>query len=149
MPRTLLAAALPLAAAPAAAQTDAAPDPSRLAGTAWRWIAFTTPVEAISVPEPDRRTLAFAAGGARVARRADCSRGAADVAFPEPHGVAFGPVALIRALCPPPSLGERFAREMPRAAIWLERDGDLFFDLPHDPGMPRFRRAPFEPGRAR
>jgi para-nitrobenzyl esterase len=142
MLRQLLHAAALLAAAPAAAQTaDAPPDPSRLAGTAWRWIAFTTPVEQIAVPDPERYTLAFSAEGTRVALRADCNRGAGAVAFPEPHRIAFGALALTRAMCPEPTLGERFARELSRAAIWFERDGDLFFDLPYDSGTLRFRRA--------
>lgn len=135
-------AAAPLAAASAAAQPDAAPDSSRLAGTAWRWIAFTTPVEAITVPDPERYTLAFSADGGRVALRADRNRGAGSVAFPEPHRVAFGALALTRGLCPEPSLGLRFARELSRAVLWFERDGDLFFDLPYDSVTLRFRRAP-------
>ncbi len=93
------------------------------------------------MPDLERYTLEFSADGGRVALRADCNRGAGGVTFPEPHRIAFGALALTRALCPEPSLGERFARELSPAAIWFEREGDLFFDLPYDSGTQRFRRA--------
>ena len=54
--------------------------------------------------------------------------------------IALGPVALTKMACPPGSLSDRFAREVGRAAVWFQRDGDLHLDLPMDSGTLRFRR---------
>lgn len=141
--RTLLVAisgAVAIAAA-CAAPPGARQNPADLAGTSWRWVAFTTPVETVTVPDPERYTLSFSPEGNRVALRADCNRGAGGVSFPEPHRIALAALATTRAMCPPGSLGDRYVRELSRAAIWFLRDGDLFFDLPHDSGTMRFARA--------
>ncbi len=144
MHRALLALAFALGlvvATTAAAQTDAARDPARLAGTAWRWTAFSSPVETITVPDPEHHTLAFTPDGSCVALCADCNRGAAAVAFPEPHRIAVATLALTRAIRPAPSLGARFAREVSRATVRFERGGELLLELRPDSGTPRFRPA--------
>jgi para-nitrobenzyl esterase len=115
--------------------------PRELAGTNWRWIALASSTETLTVLEPDRYTLAFT-NGDRVALRADCNRGAGSVAFPAAGVVQFGPLALTRALCPSGSLGERFAREVGRAARWSVRGDELALELESGEAVLRFKRHP-------
>jgi heat shock protein HslJ len=115
--------------------------PPQLAGTAWRWTRFVSPLEDFVVAEPERYTLAFDAAG-RIALRADCNRGSAGVAFPEPGALRVGAMALTRARCPPDSLGDRFARDVARAVRWSLREGELYLELPMDSGTLRFARQP-------
>ena len=74
--------------------------------------------------------------------RADCNRGAGNVTFPEPGAIHFGALAITRALCPPGSLGDRFAREVGRAVRWQVHEGELRLKLPADAGSLRFTRQP-------
>ena len=75
-----------------------------------------------------------------IALRADCNRGAGVVAFPEPGAVRMGPLALTRAMCPPDSLSDRFARDVERAVRWTVRDGHLHLELPEASGILWFTR---------
>lgn len=137
MRRAVLAALLLAPATGARAQAV----PPELLGGSWRWVAFVSPVESLTIAEPERYTLAFLPEG-RVALRADCNRGGGGVSFPEPGALRIGALALTRAFCPPPSLSDRFARDVARAARWALRDGALDLELPADSGVLRFARAP-------
>ena len=50
------------------------------------------------------------------------------------------PIALTRAMCPPGSLSDRFAKDVGRATSYFVRDGELYLELPVDSGTLRFRR---------
>lgn len=115
--------------------------PKELAGTNWRWIALTSSTENLTIAEPDRYTLTFTKGD-RVALRADCNRGAGNVAFPGAGVVRLGPLALTRAMCTSGSLGERFAREVERADHWSVRGDELSLELESDAITLRFKRRP-------
>ena len=50
----------------------------------------------------------------RAAIRADCNRGSGAVTL-EGERVSFGPMAMTRAFCPPPSRGDEYARQLQSA----------------------------------
>src|SRR3712207_525246 len=124
-----------------ASETAPGNTPPELRGTSWRWVGVTSPVETLTVAEPERYTLAFTDGD-RIALRADCNRGSAPVASPSPGALSVGPMAMTRALCPPGSLSDRFARDVSRAVRYAVRGGELHLELPTDSGVLRFTREP-------
>ena len=113
--------------------------PSNVLEVTWQWISLTSPVEQITVDAPERYTIRFGRGG-RAAVKADCNRGATSYIAGADRHIAFRPIALTRMMCPPGSLGDRFAREVGRATTYFLKDGDLFLELPVDSGTLRFRR---------
>jgi para-nitrobenzyl esterase len=105
----------------------------------WEWVSTTTPVEEIKVDSPDRYTLRLGSDG-RLALKADCNRGAGAYAVTGDRALTVKPIALTRAMCPPGSLSDRFAKDVGRATSYFVRDGDLYLELPVDSGTLRFRR---------
>jgi para-nitrobenzyl esterase len=136
--RNLFLAALVLIATAAQAVS---PMPPELAHTTWRWVSLTTAEETLTIAEPERYILRFLDGG-RIALRADCNRGAGSVVFPEPGAIRFGALAITRAMCPPGSLGDRFAREVEHADRWAIQRGELRLELSGNAGVLRFARQP-------
>jgi heat shock protein HslJ len=105
----------------------------------WQWVRLTTPVEQLDVDAPDKYTVRFGSDG-KVALKADCNRGMGSYSVSPDRRLALKPVALSRAMCPPGSLSDRFAKEVGRATSYFVKDGDLFLELPVDSGTLRFRR---------
>lgn len=131
---TTLAAAFAVSGACQASQ--------ELAGTSWQLRAIQSMDDAqgtTRVNEPGRFTLEFGHDG-RAALRLDCNRGAGDYrAVPAGNGssgaLTFGPIAATRALCPPPHLDERIARDMAQVRSYLLKDGRLYLSLLADGGI--------------
>lgn len=121
------------------AETASGGTPSELRGTSWQWVGFTSSAESLTVANPERYTLTFTDD--RVAIRADCNRGTTPVASPSPGALRIGPIAMTRALCPPGSLSNRFARDLSRTVHYSIRGGELHLELPSDSGVLRFRRG--------
>ena len=115
--------------------------PAGIVDVTWEWVSFTTPVEQIQPDAPARYTIRFQADG-RIAMQADCNRGMGRWTARPDRVSQIASMALTRMMCPPGSLGERFAREAGRATIWFQKEGDLYLDLPVDSGTLRFRRQP-------
>jgi heat shock protein HslJ len=105
----------------------------------WEWVSATTPAEEVKVDHPDRYTLRLGSDG-RVALKADCNRGSGGYAISGDRALTVKPIALTRAMCPPGSLSNRFAKDVGRATSYFVRDGDLYLELPVDSGTLRFRR---------
>jgi para-nitrobenzyl esterase len=76
----------------------------------------------------------------RVAVKADCNRGMTSYSVSTDRRIAFKPMAMTRAACPPGSLSDRYVKEVSRVTSYFLKDGDLFLELPVDSGTPRFRR---------
>ena len=96
--------------------------------------------------DPTQYTLAFAADGT-VAMRLDCNRGTArwsatPASSPGSGQLRIGPLAVTGAICPPPSLGERIARDMDYVRSYLVKDGRLHLSLMADGGIYVWERAP-------
>ena len=113
--------------------------PAEVMDTTWRWVSLTTPVESVTVDAPDKYTIRFDKPG-KLAVKADCSHGTSSYTVGADRKLKLGPMAFTRAMCPPGSLSDRFAREVGRATSYFVKDGDLYLSLPTDSGTLRFRR---------
>jgi heat shock protein HslJ len=119
------------------AETTPSSTSFELRGTSWRWVEFTSPTESLTVLKPDRYTLAFTDYD-RVALRADCNRGQAQLTSPARGELRIGPVAMTKALCPPNSLSDRFTQEVARVVRYAVRGGELYLELANGSGTMRF-----------
>jgi heat shock protein HslJ len=126
------------------AQADGNP----LAGTSWQLHAIQSMDDAqgtTKVAEPSHFTLEFGRAGrdgrdGRATLRLDCNRGnGAYQVAPAGDGssgsLTFGPIATTRAMCPPPHLDQRVARDLAQVRSYLLRDGRLFLSLMADGGI--------------
>lgn len=90
------------------------------------------------VADPSRFTLRFGADG-RASLRLDCNRGTgswkATAAGDGTGKLEFGPIAATRALCAPPRLDERVARDLAHVRGYMLKDGRLFLSLMADGGI--------------
>ena len=87
----------------------------------WYWLGTLQSLDAMAAPSPQLYTLQL--GDDRAAIRADCNRGAGGVTLKDDR-VSFGPMALTRAFCPPPSRSDDYARQLQDAAR-LEVRGEV------------------------
>lgn len=124
----------------------AAQPPPRLAGTSWELVELRgrDPAAAARPADPARYTLGFDDRGG-VAARLDCNRGRGRYtetpAGADRGGLAFGPMAVTRALCPPGSLGERLEREFPAVRGYVLGAAELRLELAEEGGVQIWRRA--------
>ncbi|MGR8921528.1 MAG: META domain-containing protein [Gammaproteobacteria bacterium] len=131
-----------LCAATVAAQSGETPLPPALGDTDWRLVQFQSMDDAVGTltPEdPAHYTMRLGADG-RVAMRLNCNRAtgtwtAAAAADGGSGTFRFGPLATTRALCPPPSLDERIARDADYVRGYLLADGRLHLSLLADGGI--------------
>jgi heat shock protein HslJ len=115
---------------------------AELAGTSWQLLAIQSMDDAqgtTKVAEPSHFTLGFGRDG-RAALRLDCNRGSGDYKVaPAGDGssgsLTFGPVAATRAMCPPPHLDQRVARDLAHVRSYLLKDGKLYLSLMADGGI--------------
>jgi len=140
-----LALSLALCLSAALAACAQAPEPPRslgLAGTHWQLVAIESMDDAQGrtvVADPSLYTLSFGADG-QVAARLNCNRGRASWnATPSGDGssgsLRFGPMVSTRAMCPPPSLDERLARDLPHVRSFRFHDARLHLSLLADGGI--------------
>ena len=143
--RALAFGALLLTACAAPADKPAA---ASLAGTSWQLVAIQSMDDAqgtTRIADPARFTLHFGADG-RASLQLDCNRGAGTFeAIPATDGrgsLRFGPIAATRALCPPPHIDERVARDLGYVRSYLFQDGKLFLSLMADGGIYEWHPIP-------
>ena len=103
-----------------------------LAGTQWRLVRFQSRDDAtgeIKPEDPSAYTMTLSADGS-VQMRLNCNRAIGTWSSqPASDGIGgsftFGPLATTKALCPPPSMDERIARDAQWVRGYLLRDGQL------------------------
>lgn len=124
-------------AGPAAARATPS---ANLPGTAWRLVEFRSSDDSIGIVKPDNPaayTMALEADG-RVALRLNCNRGAgawsATATGPDGGSIRFGPLAVTKAFCPPPSLDMQIARDAEYIRSYVLRDDRLYLNLMADGG---------------
>jgi heat shock protein HslJ len=112
-----------------------------LTGTQWRLIEFRSSDDAIGIVKPSDPalyTMALSADGS-VAFRLNCNRGTgtwkAAATSEETGTFTFSPIAMTRALCPPPSMDERIARDAGFVRSYVMKDGLLYLSLMADGGI--------------
>lgn len=145
LPALFLLSAAFLAACSTASVNPAA---TSLTGTSWQLVAIQSMDDAqgtTRVADANRFTLHFGTDG-RASLRLDCNRGTGSYeAKPATDGsgaLRFGPIAATRALCPPPHLDERVARDLGHVRSYLFKDGRLFMSLMADGGIYEWHPAP-------
>jgi para-nitrobenzyl esterase len=95
----------------AEAQTLSQHEQDSLGGTSWQFVKFQGGDGKILTPDDKAKyTIAFGSDGA-VSVHFDCNRGGGTWKSSGPHQLQFGLLALTRAMCPPGSLHDRFARD--------------------------------------
>ena len=113
-----------------------------LAGTSWQLVAIQSMDDAqgtTKVAEPSHFTLEFGRDG-RAALRLDCNRSTGEYKVaPAGDGssgsLTFGPVATTRAMCTPPHLDQRVARDLAYVRSFRLKDGKLYLSLMADGGI--------------
>jgi heat shock protein HslJ len=128
--------------APPSGGKPGAPQASTLAGTNWRLVEVQSMDDAQGPTRPADRnlyTMSLAADGS-ASFRFDCNRGtgswsSAPSADPNSGSLTFSPLATTKALCPPPSLGERVERDMSFVRSYMLRGGKLNLSLMADGGI--------------
>lgn len=161
--RTILSLGLVLAlgiafhaqSAPPAQQESAPPSPAAgtgkaidstvvaaLADTRWRLVEFRSMDDAIGVVRPHDPGLYTMQlrGDGTVAMRLNCNRATGSWRTQPSGDVAsgrfeFGPLAMTRALCPPPSMDERIAADARFVRGYLLKEGRLYLSLMADAGI--------------
>lgn len=119
---------------------DAADRP--LAGTRWRLVEIESMDDAIGTERPDDPTLYTMAlnRDGTVHMRLNCNRANGTWriepgADPSSGRFELGPLAVTRALCPPPSMDEQITRQAQWVRSYLLRDGRLHLSLMADGGI--------------
>lgn len=115
---------------------------STLAGTHWQLVKFQSMDDAIGEIVPDDPTLytMHLMDDSTVAMRLNCNRATGSWSI-EPAandtsgGFEFGPLGVTRAMCPPPSMDERIARDAAYVRSFLLKDGRLYLSLLADGGI--------------
>jgi len=121
-------------------QNTRSTDPLSVLNKTWQWVSTITPVEKITVLEPERYTILLKADG-KAQIRCDCNRGGGEVQI-SPGKLSFGPLMSTRMACPSDTLDGPFMRDLQRVASFFVQDGLLYLELPYDSGTMKFRPAP-------
>lgn len=122
------------------AADSAATHASPLDGTHWRLVEIQSMDDRQGKTRPDdpsKYTLSFE--HALVAMRLDCNRASGPFTV-NPSGadsgsLTIGPLAVTRAFCKPPSLGDRIGRDMDRVRSYRLVNGRLSLSLMADGGI--------------
>lgn len=98
------------------------------------------------IADPAEFTLRLDVEG-RALLKLGCNRGTGSYeARPAGDGrsgsLTFGPIAATRALCPPPNLDERVARDLPYVRGFLIKDGKLYLSLMADAAIYEWEPVP-------
>ncbi len=126
----------------AAARAAASPSDNPLAGTDWQLAEFQSMDDAQGTTRPDDPALYTMRlnGDGTVSMRLNCNRAtgtwtAEPSADPGNGRFGFGPLAMTRALCPPPSLDELVAAQAEYVRGYLLKDDRLYLSLMADGGI--------------
>lgn len=119
-----------------------------LEGTSWQLVEFQSMDDAQGVQRPDnpgKYTVEFGDEG-RTAFRLDCNRGMGtwrnEISNATGGSLTFGPLAVTKALCPEPSMGELLEKQLPYVRSFVIRDGHLNMALMADGGIIVWEPAP-------
>ena len=109
-----------------------------LDGTSWQLVKFQGGDGTLLRPDDKSKyTLTFNPDGT-LSARIDCNRGQGGWKSATENQLAFGPMAITRAMCPPGSLHDRIVRDLPHVRSYLVKDGRLFLSLMADGGTYEF-----------
>jgi para-nitrobenzyl esterase len=119
-----------------------APAPDSLAGTSWQFVKFQGGDGTVFRPaDKAMYTVAFGADGVANVRF-DCNLGRGGWSSPGKSQLEFGPMALTRAMCPPGSLHDLFAKHWHYVRSYVIKGGHLYLSLMADGGSFEFEPVP-------
>ncbi|HEX7139417.1 MAG TPA: MliC family protein [Vicinamibacterales bacterium] len=111
-----------------------------LVGSSWRLVEVQSSDDTIGRVKPDdpsKYTLSLGADG-RAAMRLNCNRATGPWSSrangADSGSFSLGPLAVTKALCAPPSLDQRIARDAEYIRSYVLRDGRLYLNLTADGG---------------
>lgn len=114
------------------------PAAASLAGTSWQLVRFQGGDDKVRTPDDrSKYTIDFGPDG-RLAVRFDCNRGAGGWKSSGASQIAFGPLALTRAMCPSGSMHDQLVKHWEFVRSYVTRDGHLFLSLMADGGIYEF-----------
>jgi heat shock protein HslJ len=112
-----------------------------LGGTSWKLVEMQSMDDSQGTKRPDdasKYTISFGKDG-RVAARLDCNRGMGpwknDIANAMGGSLEIGPLAVTKALCPAPSMGETLEKQLGYVRSFTMRDGRMYMSLMADGGI--------------
>lgn len=114
-------------------------NPADLRNTVWQWESLQTPIEKITVSNPENYTLEFKEDGSLLVQ-ADCNRGRGRYTV-NGKSIALSNIALTRRGCPAGSLDNRFTRSLGGARIYFFENDALYIDMQADGGTLKFIKA--------
>ena len=121
----------------AAGSADSGSEPGAdISGKVWKWERLTTPVEAITVADPDQYLVEFQPDG-NVAVVSDCNSGSGTYTLDQ-GSISIEIMVMTEAECAPGSLSDEFIKNLNGAAIYFMEGQNLFIDLKFDSGTMRF-----------
>ena len=120
-----------------------------LTGTSWQLMRIESmaPDEQpdTTIDDPAKYTVSFSGDG-RAEFQVDCNRGnaawQAAASGPDSGSLTFGPIALTKMACPPPSSDTAVAAALSRVRSYLLSDGKLHLSLEADSGIMHFGPLP-------
>jgi len=122
-------------------ETSDGPPTAVLTGTRWQLVEIQSMSDEVDTARPDDPTLYTLSfhPDSSVALRLNCNRGTGSWSV-QPSSdtggsLRFGPIAMTRALCPPPSLDERIAADLSFVRSYTLADGRLHLSLMADGGI--------------
>jgi membrane-bound inhibitor of C-type lysozyme len=111
-----------------------------LVGSSWRLVEFHSSDDKAGVVKPDdpsKYTLSLGPDG-RAAMQLNCNRAtgpwSSHANGADSGSFTLGPLAVTKALCPPPSLDQRIAKDTEYIRSYVLRDGRLYLNLMADAG---------------
>lgn len=132
----------------ACGSTGATTAPDTLAGTSWQLVAIRSKDDAqatLRIDDPSLFTLTLGRDG-QASLKLDCNKGIGQwehqPAAADGGSFQFGPIATTRALCPPPHLDERIARDLPHVRSYRIQNGKQSLSLFADGGIYEWAPAP-------
>lgn len=121
-----------------ATERQEAATPSELAGSTWRLVRLQSSDDTVFTPERNAvYTVNFGRDGT-VSVVAGCNRGSGTWSTSGSSGLAFGPLATTRAMCPPGSMSARFLGDFQYMRSYVMVDGGLHVSLMADGGIYAF-----------
>jgi heat shock protein HslJ len=121
-------------------QNTRSTDPQSVLNKTWQWVSTITPVEKVTVTDPERYTIMLTEDG-KLQARFDCNRGGGEYRISEGK-LSLGPLRSTRMACPEDSLDGPFMRDLQRVSSFFLQGGLLYLELPYDSGTMKFRPEP-------
>ena len=120
--------------------------PAKLAGTSWQLVEFQSTDQSIGVlapADPSTYQMTLNADGT-VSMKLDCNQASgtwtATALTADNGSLAFGPLAMTKAFCPPPSMSDQIARDSASVRSWTRQpDGTLSLEAMPDAGTYRWQ----------